>query len=103
MNAQTMQASHAEQIGDKSTCLCLLQMKSDIDTDDLPMFYGCFKHLATKADMELRRNCAQQLPSVLKAAAAVQQHAFALHFVDMTYSLANDSDEEVRTLAGSIS
>jgi serine/threonine-protein phosphatase 4 regulatory subunit 4 len=67
------------------------------------LFFSCFKHLATKSDVELRRLCAGQLPAVLRAATALSATAFAQQFQDTLISLATDPDVEVRrTVAGQL-
>lgn len=72
-----------------------LQIKGEFEIDDPPLFYGCFKHLASKGDAELRRNCAAQFGQVLKAASMAQPGAFSLHFVETLHSMTADGDEEV--------
>lgn len=78
------------------------QVKADFEHDDSLTFFGCFKHLAAKSDVELRRTCAGQLPAVLKAASALSANAFQ-QWQDTVNALACDSDAEVRrALAGVI-
>lgn len=61
----------------------------------MQLFYGCFKHLASKSDVELRRACGAAFSEVLRAAAALHPAAFVQHFADTFTSLAGDLDEEV--------
>ncbi|GIL70257.1 hypothetical protein Vretimale_3531 [Volvox reticuliferus] len=78
-------------------------IKVDFEHDDSVLFFSCFKHLATKSDVELRRLCAGQLPAVLRAATALSATAFAQQFQDTLISLATDPDVEVRkTVAGQL-
>jgi hypothetical protein len=72
-----------------------MQVKGEFEVDDPPLFYGCFKHLTSKGDPELRRNCAAQFGQVLKAASMAQPGAFSLHFVETLHSMTADVDEEV--------
>jgi hypothetical protein len=44
----------------------LLQMKKELEREDVLSVYSCYKHFASKADVELRRCCAQQLGSLVK-------------------------------------
>ncbi|EFJ50926.1 hypothetical protein VOLCADRAFT_88347 [Volvox carteri f. nagariensis] len=71
-------------------------IKADFEHDDSVLFFSCFKHLATKSDVELRRLCAGQLPAVLRAATALSTTAFAQQFQDTLISLATDPDVDVR-------
>ncbi|GLC55027.1 hypothetical protein PLESTB_000932600 [Pleodorina starrii] len=71
-------------------------IKVDFEHDDSVLFFSCFKHLATKSDVELRRLCAGQLPAVLRAATALSAAAFSSQFQDTLISLATDPDVEVR-------
>ncbi|KAG2451341.1 hypothetical protein HYH02_003945 [Chlamydomonas schloesseri] len=76
-------------------------VKVDFEHDDSVLFFSCYKHLATKADVELRKLCASQLPAVLRAATALTAAAFSQQFQDTLNNLATDQDVEVRkTLAG---
>ncbi|GFR43586.1 hypothetical protein Agub_g4683 [Astrephomene gubernaculifera] len=78
-------------------------VKVDFEHDDSVLFFSCFKHLATKSDVELRRLCAGQLPAVLRAATALAAAAFSQQFQDTLNSLATDADVEVRkTVAGQL-
>ncbi|KXZ47380.1 hypothetical protein GPECTOR_35g818 [Gonium pectorale] len=78
-------------------------VKVDFEHDDSVLFFSCYKHLATKADVELRRLCASQLPAVLRAATALTAAAFSQHFQDTLTNLATDPDAEVRkTIAGQL-
>ncbi|KAG2485883.1 hypothetical protein HYH03_015466 [Edaphochlamys debaryana] len=78
-------------------------VKVDFEHDDAVLFFSCFKHLATKADTELRRLCAAQLPAVVKAATALAAAAFQQQFQDTLNNLATDPDIEVRKIvAGSL-
>lgn len=74
----------------------LLLVRSEMEPDDYQMFYGCYKHMASKPDVELRRACAGSLGSLLKAATLTQANALGQHFSDTLASLAGDSDEGVR-------
>ncbi|KAG2445689.1 hypothetical protein HXX76_000297 [Chlamydomonas incerta] len=75
-------------------------VKVDFEHDDSVLFFSCYKHLATKADTELRKLCASQLPAVLRAATALTAAAFSQQFQDTLNNLATDQDVEVRkTLA----
>lgn len=71
-------------------------IKGEMEQGDTQMFYGCFKHLASKADVELRRACASSFATLVKAAASLHPNAFAIHFSDTLQALAADYDEEVR-------
>ncbi len=68
----------------------------DFEHDDSVLFFSCFKHLATKPDVELRRTCAAQLPAVVRAATALQASAFSAQFADTLTNLATDPDPDVR-------
>jgi len=76
--------------------IMLTVVKGEMEQDDVQVFYGCFKHLASKTDAELRRACAGSFAAVVKAAAALHPNAFPAHFSDSFQSLATDFDEEVR-------
>ena len=67
----------------------------DFEHDDSVLFFSCYKHLATKADTELRKLCASQLPAVLRAATALAAAAFSQQFQDTLNNLATDHDVEV--------
>jgi len=41
-------------------------MKKEFEREDMTSVHGCFKHFASKADVELRRCCAQQLGPLTK-------------------------------------
>lgn len=48
-----------------------LQVKGELEQDDVTVFFGCFKHLASKTDVDDRRSCAQQFGQLIKVGAAV--------------------------------
>lgn len=75
----------------------LLQCKEVLDDEaDQQLCLGCFKHLASRPDAELRRACAGQLAGVLKACKSPQV-VFSQQLADTLYSLSTDvADEEVR-------
>ncbi len=76
-------------------CVCAVQVKGELDQDDQTSMYGCFKHLAGKPDVELRRSCAQQIGQVVRAAVSLAPNAYQQHFSDTFQSFATDFDEEV--------
>jgi len=41
-------------------------MKKEFDREDVVAVHSCFKHFASKADVELRRCCAMQLVPLTK-------------------------------------
>lgn len=75
-----------------------MQVKGEFEYDDPPLFFGCYRHLSAKSDVELRRLCAGQMPEVLRAASSLHAGAFSQQFSSTYYNLATDADPEVRTL-----
>ena len=63
---------------------------------DQPLFYGCFRHLAARSDLELRQACASQLAAVVRAASALSASAYQSHFHDTVTLLAGDDADGVR-------
>jgi hypothetical protein len=41
-----------------------LQVGASFSDSDYQLFYGCYRHLAARQDVELRRNCAANFPMV---------------------------------------
>lgn len=74
----------------------LFAVKNEFDEEDNNTFYGCYKHLATRQDNELRLLCAQQFPAILKVACTTCPGTYTSVLHDAFCTLASDSDEEVR-------
>lgn len=72
------------------------QMKKDLEGADMQALHSCFKHLASKPDVELRRSCAQQLGPLARAACSISPSAFLDYYCDTFQALAHDADEEVQ-------
>lgn len=72
------------------------QIKSDMSSSDQPLFYGCFRHLAARSDLELRQACASQLAAVVRAASTLSASAYQSHFHDTATLLAGDDADSVR-------
>jgi hypothetical protein len=72
----------------------LYQIAGEFEADDPPLFYGCYRHLASRGDCELRKQCATQFPALLKTASASQYNSFH----DTFHALATDQEPEVRVI-----
>ena len=59
------------------------------------MFFGCYRHLAQRDDVELRKLCCSQFTTVLKLAGPA---TFSLQFSNTLSSLSYDQSEEVRAI-----
>lgn len=68
-------------------------MRNELEPSDASLLYGCFRHLAARGDVELRRLCAAQLPVLMKAPLAGTS---SLYLHDTWQDLATDHDDQVR-------
>ncbi|GAX76223.1 hypothetical protein CEUSTIGMA_g3667.t1 [Chlamydomonas eustigma] len=82
----------------------LMAVKNEMQIEDCPLFYGCFRHLAARSNDDLRVDCALQFSSSAKAAnlAAASlglpssPSAYQIHFHDALLSMVSDSCAHVR-------
>ncbi|WIA29762.1 hypothetical protein OEZ86_012236 [Tetradesmus obliquus] len=76
----------------------LAAVRNDLEPSDAGLLYGCFRHLAARADVELRRLCASRLPALM-ASPLPGSSASYLH--DTWTDLALDHDMQVRVAIAS--
>ncbi|GAX81677.1 hypothetical protein CEUSTIGMA_g9105.t1 [Chlamydomonas eustigma] len=95
---------------DMQTCIAslfgtmLMAVKHEMQIEDCPLFFGCYRHLAARSNEDLRVVCAQQLSLSAQAAnltainlgASPSPSSYQLHFHDSFLSMVSDTCESVR-------